>query len=91
MQDFDLYTHYVAGLVGIGLTGLFQESGLEDRLVGNDIPEISNQMGLFLQKINILKDFLADAQGEIYFAKNRRKIVLASTSMEQICISRRRY
>ena len=66
MQDFDLYTHYVAGLVGIGLTGLFQDSGLEDRLIGDDIPVISNQMGLFLQKINILKDFLADAQGILF-------------------------
>jgi farnesyl-diphosphate farnesyltransferase len=28
-KDFDLYCHYVAGLVGIGLTSLFSTSGLE--------------------------------------------------------------
>lgn len=34
MDDYNLYTHYVAGLVGLGLTGLFTDSGLEARLVG---------------------------------------------------------
>lgn len=28
-KDFDLYCHYVAGLVGIGLSNLFSTSGLE--------------------------------------------------------------
>ncbi|KAI9354262.1 hypothetical protein DFJ73DRAFT_795203 [Zopfochytrium polystomum] len=29
MDDYNLYTHYVAGLVGLGLTGLFVATGLE--------------------------------------------------------------
>ncbi|KAJ3273937.1 Farnesyl-diphosphate farnesyltransferase [Terramyces sp. JEL0728] len=56
VEDYNLYTHYVAGLVGIGLTQLFQESKLEGEL---DL-EQANEMGLFLQKTNILKDFLTD-------------------------------
>ncbi|KAJ1567881.1 Farnesyl-diphosphate farnesyltransferase [Cladochytrium tenue] len=74
MEDYALYTHYVAGLVGIGLTGLFVESGLEDnpRLValargpGGGAPpedvELPNEMGQFLQKVNIIKDYLEDLE-----------------------------
>ncbi|KAJ1554106.1 Farnesyl-diphosphate farnesyltransferase, partial [Nowakowskiella sp. JEL0078] len=58
MDDYNLYTHYVAGLVGLGLTKLFVASGLEDSTVGDEI--LSNNMGLFLQKTNIIKDFLED-------------------------------
>jgi farnesyl-diphosphate farnesyltransferase len=29
VEDWDLYCHYVAGLVGIGVSGLFATSGLE--------------------------------------------------------------
>ncbi|KAJ3350542.1 Farnesyl-diphosphate farnesyltransferase [Entophlyctis luteolus] len=61
MADYDLYTHYVAGLVGIGLTGLFSLSGLEDPSLAND-EFLPNQMGLFLQKVNIIKDYLEDLQ-----------------------------
>ncbi|KAI8925507.1 isoprenoid synthase domain-containing protein [Entophlyctis helioformis] len=59
LEDYDLYTHYVAGLVGHGLTGLFVESGLESRDLSKNM-EIANLMGLFLQKTNILKDYLTD-------------------------------
>jgi farnesyl-diphosphate farnesyltransferase len=31
-EDYDLYCHYVAGLVGIGLSELFSVSGLEGKL-----------------------------------------------------------
>lgn len=55
------YCHYVAGLVGIGLSRLFSASELEDRLVGEDI-ECANSMGLFLQKTNIIRDYLEDQQ-----------------------------
>ena len=58
-DDFDLYCHYVAGLVGIGLSKLFSGSGLEDPEVAAN-EEISNHMGLFLQKTNIIRDFLED-------------------------------
>jgi farnesyl-diphosphate farnesyltransferase len=59
IADYDLYCHYVAGLVGIGLSQLFSGSGLEDESVAQD-EELSNHMGLFLQKTNIIRDFLED-------------------------------
>ncbi len=53
------YCHYVAGLVGIGLSKLFSASELEDSVVGEDTA-LSNSMGLFLQKTNIIRDYLED-------------------------------
>uniref|UniRef100_A0ACB8G9C6 Farnesyl-diphosphate farnesyltransferase n=1 Tax=Sphaerodactylus townsendi TaxID=933632 RepID=A0ACB8G9C6_9SAUR len=58
-QDWDRYCHYVAGLVGIGLSQLFSASTLEDPIVGQDT-ELANSMGLFLQKTNIIRDYLED-------------------------------
>lgn len=55
------YCHYVAGLVGIGLSRLFSTSEFEDPLVGEDT-ECANSMGLFLQKTNIIRDYLEDQQ-----------------------------
>lgn len=55
------YCHYVAGLVGIGLSRLFSASELEDPLVGEDTV-CANSMGLFLQKTNIIRDYLEDQQ-----------------------------
>lgn len=55
------YCHYVAGLVGIGLSKLFSASRLEDPEVGQDT-ELANSMGLFLQKTNIIRDYLEDTQ-----------------------------
>uniref|UniRef100_A0A8C7EWC3 Squalene synthase n=1 Tax=Neovison vison TaxID=452646 RepID=A0A8C7EWC3_NEOVI len=59
LEDFPTYCHYVAGLVGIGLSRLFSASELEDPLVGED-RECANSMGLFLQKTNIIRDYLED-------------------------------
>lgn len=53
------YCHYVAGLVGIGLSRLFSASELEDSIVGQDT-DLANSMGLFLQKTNIIRDYLED-------------------------------
>uniref|UniRef100_A0AAQ4PJA2 Squalene synthase n=2 Tax=Gasterosteus aculeatus aculeatus TaxID=481459 RepID=A0AAQ4PJA2_GASAC len=61
MKEWDLYCHYVAGLVGIGLSRLFSASQLEDPEVGRDT-ELANSMGLFLQKTNIIRDYLEDTQ-----------------------------
>ncbi|KAI3780842.1 hypothetical protein L2E82_10835 [Cichorium intybus] len=56
IADYDEYCHYVAGHVGMGLSKLFYASGKE-RL----FPEpTSNAMGLFLQKTNIVRDYLED-------------------------------
>ena len=78
VADYDKYCHYVAGLVGIGLSEMFGEnscasrlplslshslisqpasSGLEDESF-HDAEDISNHMGLFLQKTNIIRDYL---------------------------------
>jgi len=59
LEDWDLYCHYVAGLVGFGLSRLFAESGLEDPSYAHK-ERMSNSMGLFLQKINIIRDYLED-------------------------------
>ncbi|KAJ3128706.1 Farnesyl-diphosphate farnesyltransferase [Nowakowskiella sp. JEL0407] len=59
MDDYNLYTHYVAGLVGLGLTKLFVATGLESETL-DESGHLSNQMGLFLQKVNIIKDYLED-------------------------------
>ncbi|KAK7312300.1 hypothetical protein VNO77_36068 [Canavalia gladiata] len=56
IDDYDEYCHYVAGLVGLGLSKLFHASGLED--LAPDY--LSNSMGLFLQKTNIIRDYLED-------------------------------
>nr|D0VFU8.1 RecName: Full=Squalene synthase; Short=SlSS [Solanum lycopersicum]ACY25092.1 squalene synthase [Solanum lycopersicum] len=55
-DDYDEYCHYVAGLVGLGLSKLFHASGKED--LASD--SLSNSMGLFLQKTNIIRDYLED-------------------------------
>lgn len=56
IDDYDEYCHYVAGLVGLGLSKLFHASGSEDLFPDS----LSNSMGLFLQKTNIIRDYLED-------------------------------
>ncbi|XP_077188687.1 squalene synthase-like isoform X2 [Paroedura picta] len=65
-QDWDKYCHYVAGLVGIGLSRLFSASKLEDPIIGQDT-DLANSMGLFLQKTNIIRDYLEDQVEEREF------------------------
>ncbi|KAI8027886.1 Squalene synthase 3 [Camellia lanceoleosa] len=55
IDDYDEYCHYV-GLVGLRLSKLFHASGSED--LASDF--LSNSMGLFLQKTNIIQDYLED-------------------------------
>jgi len=62
VEGYNLYCHYVAGLVGWGLSDLFSASGLEDPTL-KDQHRISNSMGLFLQKTNIIRDYLEDLEG----------------------------
>jgi len=63
IDEYNMYCHYVAGLVGHGLTRLFSASGLEDpNLDSPDGLRIANSMGLFLQKTNIIRDYLEDLQ-----------------------------
>merc|ERR1712151_824 len=76
---YDRYCHMVAGLVGEGLTRIFVARGAEDaKLMGQgervwpfcqDAAKepanlgIANSMGLFLQKTNIIRDYLEDYVG----------------------------
>ncbi|WRT65847.1 farnesyl-diphosphate farnesyltransferase [Kwoniella shivajii] len=59
IQDYDLYCHYVAGLVGEGLSGLFAASGKERSFIADQLT-LSNSMGLLLQKTNIFRDIHED-------------------------------
>lgn len=63
IADFDLYCHYVAGLVGVGLGQLFSASKLE-KMNFNNFETLANDMGLFLQKTNIIRDYLEDIEEE---------------------------
>lgn len=65
-EEYDLYCHYVAGLVGEGISGLFAASGKEGAFLGEQL-ELSNSMGLFLQKTNIIRDFREDVDDQRYF------------------------
>ena len=66
IKDYDLYCHYVAGLVGNGLTGLFVESGLANPML-LERPQLQESMGLFLQKTNIIRDIAEDLDSERRF------------------------
>ncbi|KAJ7199291.1 squalene synthase [Mycena haematopus] len=66
IADYDLYCHYVAGLVGEGLSLLFAASGKEPAHIGTQL-ELSNNMGLLLQKTNITRDFAEDVDEERFF------------------------
>ncbi|CAL8468888.1 g8429 [Coccomyxa elongata] len=63
VKEYDLYCHYVAGLVGIGLSQLFASSQLESEEFAN-MEDLANHMGLFLQKTNIIRDYLEDINEE---------------------------
>lgn len=59
IKDYELYCHYVAGLVGEGLTRLFVESKAANPalLQRTDLHE---SMGQFLQQTNIIRDIRED-------------------------------
>lgn len=73
---YDRYCHMVAGLVGEGLTGIFVARGCEKDILRGQGERVwpfcvdakkqpanlglANSMGLFLQKCNIIRDYLED-------------------------------
>eukprot|EP01100_Stratorugosa_tubuloviscum_P009129 TRINITY_DN381_c1_g1_i1.p1 TRINITY_DN381_c1_g1~~TRINITY_DN381_c1_g1_i1.p1 ORF type:complete len:411 (-),score=145.92 TRINITY_DN381_c1_g1_i1:115-1347(-) len=66
LEDYDYYCYIVAGLVGIGLSRLFTATGLENYNVNDR--DLSNSMGLFLQKTNITRDYNEDLRdGRIFW------------------------
>ncbi|KAL2477042.1 Squalene synthase [Forsythia ovata] len=56
IDDYDEYCHYVAGLVGLGLSRLFHASGVED------LPPSTffHSTSVFLQKADVIEDYLED-------------------------------
>ncbi|KAF5341218.1 hypothetical protein D9611_005929 [Ephemerocybe angulata] len=66
IEDYDLYCHYVAGLVGEGLSRIFSASGKEAAWIGSQL-ELSNSMGLLLQKTNIIRDYREDTDDQRFF------------------------
>ncbi|KAF7314154.1 Squalene synthase [Mycena chlorophos] len=60
LEEYDLYCHYVAGLVGQGLSALFSTSGIEHPSLASELT-LSNSFGLLLQKTNIIRDLREDA------------------------------
>lgn len=61
VEDYDKYCYYVAGLVGVGLTRLFVALRFANDKIGLDENfHLTNSMGLFLQKANIIRDFRED-------------------------------
>ena len=63
VEEYDTYCFYVAGLVGVGLSKLFAYSKLETEKIVLET-EYSRHMGLFLQKTNIIRDYLEDIMEE---------------------------
>lgn len=59
IEEYDLYCHYVAGLVGIGLSEIFTKSGNEIKDLSH-YNDLSDAMGIFLQKTNIIRDVKED-------------------------------
>lgn len=59
VEDYDMYCHYVAGLVGEGLSKSIIAAKFGDPCIGKDL-KMSNSMGLFLQKTNIIRDYKED-------------------------------
>ncbi|KAF9819317.1 hypothetical protein IEO21_02205 [Rhodonia placenta] len=91
--EYDLYCHYVAGLVGEGLTRIWAASGKEAPWLGTQLV-LANSMGLMLQKTNIIRDYREDIEQRRFFWPREiwgravyGKAVgrAAFTAMEQMC------
>ncbi|KAH8816474.1 isoprenoid synthase domain-containing protein [Xylogone sp. PMI_703] len=59
VAEYEKYCHYVAGLVGEGLTRLFVEAEQANPALLKR-PQLSESMGQFLQKTNIIRDVHED-------------------------------
>ncbi|AET37620.1 bifunctional farnesyl-diphosphate farnesyltransferase/squalene synthase Ecym_1390 [Eremothecium cymbalariae DBVPG len=60
VADYDLYCHYVAGLVGDGLTRLIVLANFGSHDLYDESESLFESMGLFLQKTNIIRDYAED-------------------------------
>lgn len=69
IAEYDEYCYYVAGLVGIGLTRMFAIIDAVDSTFCTK-EYLSTSMGLFLQKTNIIRDYLEDIEeGRTFWPK----------------------
>lgn len=84
IEEYDLYCHYVAGLVGEGLSRLFSASGKEAPWIADQLV-LSNSMGLLLQKTNILRDLAEDVRDGRYFWPREIWAAQGFTHMKEIC------
>ncbi|AMD20299.1 HDL445Wp [Eremothecium sinecaudum] len=62
VKHYDLYCHYVAGLVGEGLTQLLVLAKFATPDLYEEYPQLYESMGLFLQKTNIIRDYAEDLE-----------------------------
>ncbi|CAH00553.1 bifunctional farnesyl-diphosphate farnesyltransferase/squalene synthase [Kluyveromyces lactis] len=70
VADYDLYCHYVAGLVGDGLTQMLVLAGFGSNDLYDENVHLYEDMGLFLQKTNIIRDYAEDlADGRSFWPK----------------------
>ncbi|OJD25532.1 farnesyl-diphosphate farnesyltransferase [Blastomyces percursus] len=61
IKDYELYCHYVAGLVGEeGLTRLFVQADFVDPALLTQKPELMESMGQLLHQANIIRDIQED-------------------------------
>lgn len=67
IKNYELYCHYVAGLVGEGLTRLFVEADSVDPALLLENPEPMESMGQMLQHTNIIRDVREDYDDKRYF------------------------
>lgn len=66
-KDWDHYCYYVAGIVGKGLTQLFINANVDHALNENS-EAWAIDMGLFLQKTNIIRDYHEDLlEGRVFW------------------------
>jgi len=91
-KDYNRYCEIVAGFVGEGLSELWVASGFEDASLVKD-QEAIYAMGLFLQKTNIIRDYLEDlTEGRTFWPeeiwKNHSKSLasLRQEDHEGICV-----
>ncbi|KAF2457691.1 isoprenoid synthase domain-containing protein [Lineolata rhizophorae] len=67
IKDYELYCHYVAGVVGEGLTRLFVEANFANPALLLQRPELMESMGQLLQQTNIIRDIREDYDAKRYF------------------------
>lgn len=68
--DFERYCHIAAGTVGDGLTRLFEATSVAPAVLIQR-PDLYDSMGSFLQRVNIIRDYLEDmVDGRAWWPKS---------------------